>query len=233
MLRRTAAWLLPLVTLLLSAEGCGGADIAGEPDAGPAQDSGTPAEDAATSKPTTVTLSPDAEPLPGESACKVVETTDIAVASAKHQLTCTAIAYETNPPSGGDHWGPWALYGKYTTRVPREMYVHNLEHGGVVLTYRCKDACPEVVAALEAVFDDAADTFCATQSPPIARLVLTPDPDSPTPIAAAAWGATYTATCLDPPSLTDFVNRVIGHGTEKICGGGADPVSVFATCSSG
>ena len=55
------------------------------------------------------------------------------------------------PPPGVvlPHWPVWAAHAKYTAPIPRQMYVHNLEHGWIVLSYRCKDTCPEVVAALE------------------------------------------------------------------------------------
>jgi Protein of unknown function (DUF3105) len=188
--------------------------------------------DAALPEPTSgrsTTSSPSAPPLPGESACKVVETTGIEVAEVMHQPLCTPLEYATNPPSGGDHWALWADYAKYTAPVPREMYVHNLEHGGVVLSYRCKDACPAVVAAIESVFDAAVDPFCFTQTPR-ARVVITPDPDLPAPIAASAWGATYVATCIDTPSLLAFVNRSIDHGTERICAGNSNPADVAAAC---
>jgi hypothetical protein len=184
-------------------------------------------------EPTTVTRFPDAEPLAGESECKVVEVSDITVASGRHLSTCTAIEAPTNPPSGGEHWPVWALYAKYTSPVPREMYTHNLEHGGAVITYRCKDPCPELVAALEGVFDEVVDPYCITMSPPASRLVLTPDANIPTPIAVSTWRATYIATCLDPPSLKDFIQRFIGHGSEMVCGGGMDPAKILASCASG
>src|SRR6185503_11284240 len=167
-----------------------------EADAGPDAN-----PDAPPPKPTVVTLTPDAAPLPGESACKVVITTGIPVTAATHVPICTSVEYATNPPSGGDHWPVWAAFGKYTTEVPREMSVHDLEHGAVVVSYRCKDACPEVIKALGDVIDSSVDSFCATESPPITRAILTPDPAIPTPVAVAAWGATYVATCLDPASL--------------------------------
>jgi hypothetical protein len=102
-----------------------------------------------------------------------------------------------------------------------------------VITYRCEDPCPELVAALEDVFTNAADPYCATQSPPTARLVLTPDPNLSTPIAVSTWRAIYTATCLDPPSLKDFIDRFLGDSPEMVCGGGADPDTVAARCGSG
>ncbi len=172
----------------------------------------------------TEVLTPTAPPLPGQTECRVVMTTNIAIPAAVHVATCTPVAYATNPPSGGDHWGQWAAFKKYTLPVPREMYVHNLEHGAVVLMYRCDGECPEVVAALEKIFDEAAgDPLCVSAGgTPKARLVLTPDPNLETPIAATAWGATYTATCIDTASLAKFVSANYGKGPEQTCYAGQD-----------
>jgi hypothetical protein len=170
-------------------------------------------------------LTPNAPPLPGQTECKVVMTTNIEIPSAIHVATCTPVKYATNPPSGGDHWGQWAAFKKYSaTIVPREMYVHDLEHGAVVLAYRCADDCPDVVMALEKVFDEAkGDPLCLSAgSTPKARLVLTKDPLLDTPIAAAAWGATYTATCIDTASLAEFVAANYGKGPEATCYNGQD-----------
>jgi hypothetical protein len=126
----------------------------------------------------------------------------------------------------------WASQGKYSSPVPRELYTHNLEHGWIVLSYRCADECPNTVAALEKALDEASDTYCVAHGDDVPRVILTPDPLLPTPIAASAWGATYTATCIDPASIGDFIARRIGRGTEMICGGGQAPATVTALCLS-
>ncbi|WP_437650097.1 DUF3105 domain-containing protein [Sorangium sp. So ce362] len=176
--------------------------------------------DASPPQPEIVSRFPDAPPLPGEAECKVVVQTGIRVTSAQHLPLCAPIQYETNPPSGGDHWALWAEYKRYEAEVPRELYVHNLEHGAIVLAYRCPPSgCAEVEAMLDEVRTEAAsDPRCLTlPGGPEARLVMTPDSALDTPIAAAAWGATYTATCLDKPSLARFVADHYGKGREDTC----------------
>ncbi|WP_437491061.1 DUF3105 domain-containing protein [Sorangium sp. So ce1014] len=176
--------------------------------------------DASPPGPQIVSRFPDAPPLPGEAECKVVVQTGIRVTSAQHMPACTPVQYETNPPSGGDHWGLWAKYKRYEAEVPRELYVHNLEHGAIVLAYRCPSSgCAEVEAMLDEVRTEAAsDPRCLTlPGGPEARLVMTPDSALDTPVAAAAWGATYTATCLDKPSLARFVADHYGKGPEDTC----------------
>lgn len=181
----------------------------------------------------TQVLTPDAPPLPGQTECRVEITNNIPVASAMHVATCTPVTYATNPPSGGNHWPVWAAFKQYSLTVPREMYVHDLEHGAVVMSYRCDGACPDVVAALAKVFDEAkGDSLCvAAGGSAKARLVVTPDPDLDTPIAASAWGATYTATCIDTASLAEFVSANYGKGTEQTCYAGQDlDVTGVPTC---
>jgi hypothetical protein len=202
------------VGLGLAAPSCGGAVLESGVDGG--SDAGTVG--------VVETLHPSAEPLPGESECTVVKTTAIPVGPAVHLEYCTEIAYATNPPSGGDHWGTWAAFKEYSSPIPREVYVHDMEHGAVVLAYRCATACPEVVEMLrEVVAEATSDPLCVQQPGGYAaRLIITPDPELDTPVAAAAWGATYTATCLDKVSLAKFVAEVYGLGTEDTCYPGVD-----------
>ncbi|AUX41912.1 hypothetical protein SOCE26_033370 [Sorangium cellulosum] len=170
--------------------------------------------------PETVTLFPDAPPLPGERECKVVIRTGIPLTPARHLPVCTPVQYETNPPSGGDHWPIWAEYKSYEAPVPREIYVHSLEHGAIVLAYRCPSSgCTEVKAMLDQVRSEAtSDPRClASPGGPEARLVVTPDDALDSPVAAAAWGATYTATCLDAASLARFVADNYAKGPEDTC----------------
>jgi hypothetical protein len=211
--------------------GDGGAGCAGELGADFGCDGGIDAGGADGGE-IVVTLHPDAGPLPGESTCTVVETTGTPIPCRFHLPICTPIRYPTNPPSGGDHWPLWAAYRKYTqTVVPREMFVHDEEHGAIVLLYRCAGACPEVVAALSSVFDAfPPDPLCTSPGPP-ARLVLTADPDLPTPIAAAAWGATYTATCIDTDSLTQFMLDHYAQGPEDFCSDGVDVDGTVGACA--
>ena len=142
---------------------------------------------------------------------------------ANHTPQDSALSFQTNPPAEGTHypvWVPWAQ--PFTEQVPRGNWLHNAEHGGVVLLYSCADGCPQVAAQLK---DLAAalpqDPAC---QPPInSRWVLTPDPLLPAgvQVAAVAWGYAYTASCLDPATLGAFIGAHYARGPEDTCAQGA------------
>lgn len=49
--------------------------------------------------------------------------------------------YKHNPPHSGDHWNDPAVeapadYGLYDTTLKDEQYIHNLEHGHIVISYK-------------------------------------------------------------------------------------------------
>lgn len=140
---------------------------------------------------------------------------------AIHVATGTDIQWDSNPPSSGSHYPEWAAYGVAASVVPRGNYVHDLEHGAVVLLYNCGDTgCPDIVAALQAVSDAIPDDpLCVGQGTRV-RTLITADPLIDVPVAAAAWGWTYTAACADPPTLTQFALAHYGHGPEVLCGPG-------------
>lgn len=194
--------------------GCGSVDVQA--------DAGDDAAADADAGPHVTVLTPDVEPLPGQSKCEVTITTDIPLEKATHVDPCTDLDYPTNPPSGGPHWGVWAAFTTYEVTLPREMYVHNMEHGGVILLHDCEGACPEVLAMLDDARTVASGDPKCLQVPggPTERVIITPDPELDVPVAAAAWGATYTATCLHPESLRDFVKKHYDNGPESTCAQG-------------
>ena len=183
-------------------------------------------------------LFPAAEPLPGQTQCRVVITENLPHYGATHQPVCTSLSYRTNPPSSGDHWPVWAEFRAYTEPVPRPMYVHNLEHGAVVMAFACGADCPEVPLAFEAAADAfGVDPLCAAKpgGAQRSRILITPDPLLDEPIGLAAWRATYSATCIDPPSLLAFVEAHYAKGPENLCAEGkdpADPLTGVTGCES-
>lgn len=91
--------------------------------------------------------------------------------------------YNSQPPSSGPHWGGLAQWGESEEPVPAEVFVHNLEDGGIVLAYDCEAGCDEITDGMRETLEELG----------VDRLVMTPysgivDPDGQArPGAIVAW----------------------------------------------
>lgn len=64
------------------------------------------------------------------------------------------IPYNSSPPSSGPHIGSLVGWEEYDEQVPPEAFVHNLEDGGIALTYDCPTGCEGVTGVLRTVLND-------------------------------------------------------------------------------
>src|SRR5207249_1283010 len=55
----------------------------------------------------------------------------------------------SDPPTSGPHLPYIAPWGVHTRPIGRELQVHNLEDGGVLVQYNCE--CPDLAARLKAI----------------------------------------------------------------------------------
>lgn len=166
---------------------------------------------------------PDADPNAPDAACgsRVVA---YETAPGGHVANCSAIAYATNPPTSGNHYPTWAKFQAYDAPVPRGFYVHDLEHGAIVVTYHCPDGCDADVAALvDYLASRPRDPLCTGAAPN--RFVVTPDPELDVRFAASAWGYALTSSCFDLAALGAFIDAHYGEAPEDFCTEGVDVLS--------
>ncbi len=69
-----------------------------------------------------------------------------------HKPEGQPIQYPSYPPTSGPHWPRPAPWGVYDFEIAPEVYVHNLEHGGIVVLYHCSKPCPDLTKQLEDAF---------------------------------------------------------------------------------
>jgi hypothetical protein len=138
-----------------------------------------------------------------------------------HVPLCSPVVYTTNPPTSGPHYPLWAAFKTYAAPVPRGFWVHDLEHGAVVITYNCPSGCDAELASLSAWLDTRPqDPLC---SPPLRhRIVVTPDPLLDVPFAASAWGWALASQCFDLDALGAFIDAHYAMAPENVCADGVD-----------
>jgi hypothetical protein len=132
-----------------------------------------------------------------------------------HVFEGSAVAYRHNPPASGPHYPVWGQYKEYSAPLPRPYWVHNLEHGAIVLLYR-PDAPAAMVKDLQITFQLLPrDPQCSN-----ARALLTPDPLLPVQVAAVAADWVLTADGVDGQAIVDFTNAHRNRAPENICESG-------------
>lgn len=70
--------------------------------------------------------------------------------------------YNSSPPSSGPHVGLLANWGAHDEPVPPELFVHNLEDGGIVITYDCPDGCDDLEAGLTGLVEEVGGSVVLT-----------------------------------------------------------------------
>ncbi len=130
----------------------------------------------------------------------------------------SAITYQGNPPASGPHYPSWLRYAEYTQVIPRGYWVHNLEHGAVVVLYR-PDAPADVIRQITDAFRSIPnDPLCGHR-----RAVLVPDPLLPRQTAVVAADFVLTGDPVDAAAVRDFAVARRNHAPEQICDQGSRP----------
>jgi Protein of unknown function (DUF3105) len=125
--------------------------------------------------------------------------------------------YLHHPPSSGCHYpvpAPWNVVGVAQT-VLEPTYVHNLEHGGIVLIYKCSGTqCADDLRFSQKV----QGTLPAESQSKEVKFVATPDQDSPVQCAVLAWARELDLSALDDTALQQiqqFYNLYVDKGGKE------------------
>src|ERR1044072_2788791 len=133
--------------------------------------------------------------------------------------------WNSNPPTSGQHyptWGRWNRTWSAAAPLPRGHYVHNAEHGGIVLLYNCPDGCVSEVNAMQSLLAGLPIDPMCTAPGVSTRTLITADPSLPPGVtfAAVACCFAYTADCFDAQSIRDFILAHYAQGPENTCAEG-------------
>ena len=111
--------------------------------------------------------------------------------------------YNSNPPTSGDHLAEPAKWGVYQNELPDEQLIHNLEHGGIWISY--KDIDQETKAKLEII---------GKANP--GSVIITPRAANDAPIALAAWTRLEKLTTYDEAKILEFIRANKNKSPEPI-----------------
>lgn len=130
----------------------------------------------------------------------------------RHIGSGRVLPQQNRPPSSGPHYGSSAAYAVTTQPIPPGNWLHNLEHGGIVILYRCADSeeCGQIASRLRSEVADAARPGASGQ----VKIVATPYQDMDTPFTVVAWRRTLPLEGFDAEQMLAFYDRYVDRGPE-------------------
>ena len=130
--------------------------------------------------------------------------------------------WNTDPPSNGQHYPAWAVWGFYTEPVNPRMVVHNEEHGGVVLWWGSKVPA-STVDQLHNFYDEQSDGSFGTPYPKLgSKVAISAWTGNPAQYGRGGYyGQGHLAICPGYDAATKkafeaFRKAYRGHGPEGI-----------------
>ena len=169
---------------------------------------------------------PDATPTPAEGASPQPGQAQPDMGQT-HLANGTTVTYTYCPPASGRHYnasgaGPIAprLYGP-EDRVNPQGWIHNLEHGGLVVLYRgdSEGATEAGQEQLRRFFDGYPPSpVCGFEAGSSVGPVFARFDDMATPFAALVWGRVLPLETLDEAAIKEF-DATFGERTnpEQFC----------------
>lgn len=103
-------------------------------------------------------------------------------------------AYNSNPPTSGWHWAQPANWGVYSKPLVDEQAVHNLEHGGIWISY--KDIDDQTKTNLEKIAKANSGS-----------VILSPREANDSKIVLASWTRLEKMDSYDEAKILEFIER--------------------------
>lgn len=118
--------------------------------------------------------------------------------------------YNSDPPTSGPHYVQAAGWGIYNETLPDENTVHNLEHGGIVISYVCDGNCSDAINQLSNYARRyPREVFTGILLQPRRSL-----PDG-AKIAVTSWQNRLLLKSLDTKKIDEFVAKYFNKGPES------------------
>ena len=148
----------------------------------------------------------------------------------EHVAPPAKVTYAHNPPTSGCHYS--LGYGQapitagaypYTQSIPAENWVHNLEHGYIVVLYRCPEGCDADFTKLrEWMAKQPPDPALAalTKSQPgfkaYTKIIVVPWPSMTPKFAAVSWDYYDPMDTADTTELQHFYDNHVDTAPEGL-----------------
>lgn len=114
--------------------------------------------------------------------------------------------YNSNPPTSGPHFVRPAEWGLYKEELPDEVLIHNMEHGGVWISYK-PEIAKDTIKNLESFYEKYGR-----------KIIVAPRSKNDTDIALAAWNRLdkFSAAEYSDERIERFIRAFRNKGPEFV-----------------
>ena len=102
--------------------------------------------------------------------------------------------YNSNPPTSGSHYAEEAEWGVYQNELPDEQLIHNLEHGGIWISYK-----PGIDPAIKAKLESIGNKYKKA-------VIVVPRAKNDSMIALASWGRLEKLDNFNEAEIINFID---------------------------
>ncbi len=129
----------------------------------------------------------------------------------QHVAEGSVVEHQADPPASGDHYPVWSRYGVFEEPVNPGYWVHNLEHGAIVLLYTCTDDCERVRADINRIYASLPDGAFGE-----VKLLATPyEADFGSRFMLIAWNWQEPFDEFDAGRIERFYREFLDRGPER------------------
>jgi len=125
------------------------------------------------------------------------------IEGASHISPGETVFYKTNPPTSGSHWATPADWRFNDKELPDEQVIHNLEHGGIWITYKNLDE--ESTNKLKSIAKNNGNS-----------VVITKRDGNDDLIVVASWGRMMKLADVDEALIQKYIDTYINQSPEKL-----------------
>lgn len=120
-----------------------------------------------------------------------------------HVPVGTSVEYQTNPPTSGGHLGQAEEWGIYSKEIDDKAGVHNLEHGGIWISY--KDISEEEIKEIEELGKQNSQST-----------VISPRSGNDDKVVVASWGKMMRLESADKALIQKYIDTYKNQSPEKL-----------------
>lgn len=115
-------------------------------------------------------------------------------------------------PTSGDHSSP-APWQYFEQEIPDMNVIHNMEHGGIYISYR-PDLPPEQIAKIKAMFFKPYSNTSFTPT----KAIAAPRAANDAPIIMSSWRRSMKLDSFDEKKMKEYYLRNVGKSPEPAAG---------------